>query len=182
MASLTAMHLVRKGSMRDVPDYIADLWWRVGEAAVSWTFAPDVDGVAERNRRRRVVNSWLMLSWVYDPVRLGDNAAYFSEFTKHTDDRRQGAITYAYWLVTEPGADDSVRIYDILVQMLVGTRLPEHWFVSYANWQMDRINDFLDQGFIPTTESGFTLGDRTIEIAMGSAGQGMETITATERQ
>lgn len=158
MASLTAIHLVQQAQTRTVPEYIADLWWRVGEAAVSWSLGPgNPPSTAERNRRRRIANSWLTISWIYDPARVGDNTAYFSEFTKHTNERRQVALAYAYWLTTDPTAGDGVQMYDVMLQMMVPGRLPQHWFLDYANWMLDVIDTLIDRGHVPRTPEAFDL-------------------------
>ncbi|HMB90205.1 MAG TPA: hypothetical protein VKP65_05115 [Rhodothermales bacterium] len=162
MASLTAMHLIQQGITRSVPEYIADLWWRVGEAGVSWSLGPgNPASSAERLRRRRVTNSWLTLSWIYDPARVGDNEAYLSEFTKHTDERRQVALAYAYWLTTEPTAQEGQQVYLVALQMFVPFRLPDHWYVDYTNWMLDVVNQFLDEGIMPQTPEAL---DTSIQV------------------
>ena len=186
IASLTATHLIQHAITRSVPEYMADLWWRVGEAAVSWSLGPgNVPNPTERLRRRRVTNSWLTLSWIYDPARVGDNTAYFSEFTKHTDERRQVALAYAYWLTTDPAAGDGAQIFDVMLQMMVPQRLPRHWFVDYANWMLDVVNGFLDQGLLPQTEEAWDLAIaatnisiRAIDSDSGSIGASASEVNA----
>jgi len=163
VASLSAMHFLKYGQPDEIPVEILDLWWDVGQTSVSLTFNDGQISNFERNLRRRLSISWLMLSWAYDPVRIGVNTAYLAEFFKHVNLKRHSAFTGFYWMVSDPYAEDAMRPYDLFLQAIIGLRLPDEWFFDATSWGYQALLGFLQQGIRPTQEESLELMNYFLE-------------------
>lgn len=81
MSSLTALHFLRSGRLRDVPFEVAELWWDTGEVAVTAFFEGD------RFVDRETVAAWLYLASVFVPdgfpgpgIGIAEDAGYMGQF------------------------------------------------------------------------------------------------------
>lgn len=160
MASLAAQHLLREGT-EDVPLRILDLWWDVGEAAVSQSF----DRVRDPPARQAAYESsakWLYLAWLHDPLRADDNPLYFPEQLRHAGFRRHVAFSMLYSMVLDPEGWDGARPYIFHLQTF--HRVPEHWAYDVGLWGYEVLESYLDAGIRPVG-AGLVRALNTLEIA-----------------
>lgn len=92
VSSLTAVHLLREGELREVPFEIAELWWDTGEAAVSVYFR--VGGMD-----RTTVGAWLYMSSVFAPggfpnpeTGIAEDASYMGQMLQSSGRSRLAVV------------------------------------------------------------------------------------------